>query len=441
MKKWIKFFGLSFFSHQRAREGAKHGYANVFLSFALALVLLWAAFVGSNMLPFGAHYGNSPDFMATVRSVFAVTDNSKGIKAEIADGTLFVKDENGKPHSGVLVNTFENDHHRESYSVNGFNIVVDTRPANSLAEVEAYCLSNDGNETKISYEEYLTLSQVARLNFDFKLRYTGDELKLGDESVLEYRAYLDTLNGEATEAAKQLDYDLSQSKITKEEYNRAVYELYFVNYYPAITGYEGVSAVPLLRNYYSHEYLSKGIKNYLFVFDDYMTGSFETSGGVGVMFHGFYSDLADGPLVKEGADEAEANMAADQFVKKSFYALLPLNLYAYGVNTVTLLPFLALMLLVAALLTYSILKLKGVESISSLGGMVKISGAFCWVCGGVAALVSLMASFFTGGGIISILPIVSFFVTLVARSLIFALQELGFYRKELEKQAVIQREE
>ena len=43
-------------------------------------------------------------------------------------------------------------------------------PADTFAEIEAYCVSNDGKNTVISYEDYLTLSEVARLNFDFKIR-------------------------------------------------------------------------------------------------------------------------------------------------------------------------------------------------------------------------------------------------------------------------------
>ena len=261
MKKWFRFFCLSFFSHRISKEGARRGYANAFLGFILALVFLWSGFVGADMLPFGVHYNNSPDFMATAHAVFANADTNKRIDAEIKNGVLKLKNHSGEYAEDLFVNTFERDADKQNYAINGYNIVVDSRPGDTLAEVEAYCVSNDGKNTVISYEEYLTLSDVAKLNFDFKLRYTGNALVLDDESVKDYRAYVDGLHEENKDKTEKLEKDLSENLITESEYNRAIYELYFASYYPQITEYEGASKVPLLRNYYQHQYISNGIKN------------------------------------------------------------------------------------------------------------------------------------------------------------------------------------
>jgi len=321
------------------------------------------------------------------------------------------------------VNTLESDSDKENYSVGNYNIIVDSRPADTLAEVEAYCVSNDGKSTEISYEEYLTLSEVARLNFDFKLRYTGEALMLDDEAVAGYREYLYGADDENRSKIEKLTNDLLENAITKSEYNRAIYELYFTNYYPDITEYESSSAVPLLRNYYYHQYISKGIKNYLFIFDDYMTGSFETRGGVDVTFYGFYTDLDDGVIVADGAKETEAKAAVDRFIKKSFNSSGILVAYTYFMNIVSLVPFIALMLMVATLLTYSVLKLRGVESVSTLGDMLKIVGSFVWFSGVISAVLTVIIMFFVNRGIISVLPLVLFFVALIIRSLVFAIKE------------------
>ena len=151
MKKWFQFFGLSFFSHKLAKEGKKRGYTNVFLGFILALLFLWAGFVGGDMLPFGTHYDHSPDFKATVRGVFANTDLTKRIDGEIENGVLKVRKPGGEFTQSLLVNTLESDADKESYGRNGYDLVIDTRPADTLAEVEAYCVSNDGKNTVISY--------------------------------------------------------------------------------------------------------------------------------------------------------------------------------------------------------------------------------------------------------------------------------------------------
>ena len=438
MKKWFRFFFLSFFSHKVSKESVRRGYGNVFLAFILALAFLWAGFTFGDMLPFGVHYANSPDFTESVYAVFA--DADKRIDAEIEKGDLKVKKQGGEYSDTLLINTFDSDSDRQMYSVNGYNIIVDSRPANTLAEIEAYCISNDGKETEISYEDYLTLSQVARLNFDFKLRYTGRALELDDETVNEYRAYVDGSSAENKAAAEKLASDLAGGLITKPEYNRGIYELYFTSYYPEISEYESSSKVPLLRNFYYHNYISKGESKFLFVFDDYMIGSFETDGGIELSFYGFYSNLKDGVLIADGSTEAEARDLADGFIKDAFRANWFLNAYAYVMTVISIAPFIALMLMVAALLCYSVLKLWGVESIASLGGMLKTVGSFVWFSGIASAMFSVILSFFVKRSLVNALPLVLFFVVLVVRSIIFVVKENKSYAKQLEQQEAEQTE-
>ena len=434
MKKWLRFFCCSFFSHKLSKEGAKRDYANTFLGFILALMLLWVGFIASNMLPFAAHYNSSPDFKATVRTLFANTDVSKRVGFEIQDGVLKVRGQDGEYTEALLINTFNNDSDKQNYSVNDYNVIVDLRPADALAEIEAYCVSNDGYSTLITYDEYLTLSDVARLNFDFYLSYTGNELVLNDESVEGYRAYVDGLSDENKAATEKLARSLAENTITRSEYNRAIYELYFENYYPEISEYESTSKVPLLRNYYYHKYIETGYDKYLFIFDDYLAASFETSKGIDVSFYGFYSDLENASLITDGASRGEMEKSADEFIKNSFKAIGIINVYTYAVNVISLVPFIVLMLLVVTLLAYSILKLRGIESISGFGAMFKIVGTFSHFSGVIVALLTVIISFFVTRSIISSLPLVLFFATLAIRSMIFVINESIMYMKQLEQQ-------
>lgn len=433
MIKWLKFFWLGFFSHKHSKLGGKRGYSNFLLAFILAIGLLWGGCVGTELVPFSAHYNNATDFKESIHLVFANADVNKRIDAEIENGVLKAKKHGGDYGNGLLINTFENEIDKQKYSVNGYHVVVDSRPADTLAEFEAYCVSIDGQDVKISYEEYLNLDVVLKMKFEFKLRYTGNSFELTDELVEEYKKYVDGLSVEKQLETTELKYELSQNTITKSEYNRAIYELYFENYYPEITEYESESKVPLLRNYYYHEYISKGISNYILIFDDYMAGSFETNGGIAVTFYGFYSDLENGALISDGATQNEANKEADNFIKKSFAAITPLILYAYVMNIVSMIPFIALMPMVVSLLAYSILKLRGVESISSFGSMFKIVGSFMWFSAAITAIVSIIASFFVPRNIIAILPLVVYFITLAIRSMVFAVKETKLY-KQLEQQ-------
>lgn len=434
MKKWLKFFFLGFFSHASSRDGLKRGYTTVFLSLVLSLVFIWSGFLFSFMLPFGAQYKASPDFRSTAYAVFANLDPEKRIDAKIENGTLLAKKHDGEYGGSLLINTLESESDKEIYSVNGYEVVLDTRSADTLAEIEAYCVSNDGKNTVITYEEYLTLSDVARLNFDFKLKYTGNALILNDETVEKYRAYLDGKGeGEKTQV-KNLSSELASGKITKDEYARAIYELYFKSYYPSIEAYEAASSVPLLRNYYYHNYINNGTKNYLFIFDDCLTGSYE-AGRRDVSFYGFYNKLENGDIVNEGLSGKEANLAIDKFIKSTYKANWGINAYACFINTVTVAPFLALMVFVATLLTYSILKLKGVKSVSSIGGALKIIGSFVWFSGVISCVLSVILSFIVGKSLINALPPVLFFLALLIRSIIFAIYENKLYLKESAQKA------
>ncbi len=434
MKKWFKFFFLGFFSHKTSKEGAKRGYSNFFLGLILAFVFLWMGFVGADMLPFSAHYNNSPDFEATVRLILANPDINKRIEVEIQENLLKAKKHGGEYVKGLIINTFENDIDKLNYSVNGYNVVVDSRPADTLAEFEAYCVSNDGRNLIISYEEYLSLSEVAKLNFDFKLEYTGNALELDDASVDSYRSYVDGTSDENKLATEDLANELAENKITKNEYNREIYELYFVNYYPAITEYEATSKVPLLRNFYYHKYIKEGVGKFLFVFDDYMAGSFETDSGINLSFYGFYSSLEDGILIAEDTKQAKANEIADSFIKKSYNSIAPLSLYAHAMNVFSLIPFIALMPMIVTLLGYSILKLRSIESISSLGAAFKIFGSYVWCSGAISAVLSVIIAFFVQPSILSVLPLVLFFVALVVRSIVFVVKESKLYITQSEQQ-------
>ena len=433
MKKWFKFFCLSFFSNKASKDGAKRGYTSFLLGLFLAFVLLWVAYVGSDVLPMNTHYNHSPDFKATAHALFSNQTLDKRISAEIKDGTLSARRSGEEQGCGVLVNTIDNEGDREIYSKGGYSVVVDLRPADALAEFEAYYVSNDGKDLTISYEEYLTLSEVARLNFDFKLRYTGCELVLSDEFIGSCKAYLYGLGGDEKLKSDGLAGRLSANEITKDEYNRALYELYFENYYPEITAYESTSKVPLLRNYYYHQYISQGIEKYLFIFDDYMTASFETKGGIDVSFYGFYDNMDDGALVTNGATGSEADEMTDDFMKDCIGSIAPLTAYAYAMNVFTLIPFIALMPFVVTLLAYSLMKLRGIGSVTSFGAAFKILGSYVWFSGVVSALLSVLLSFFLQPNIITSLPLVIFFVTLVVRSMIFALAESKAYLKRSEE--------
>ncbi len=434
MKKWFKFFCLSFFSNKISKEAEKRSYTSFFIGLILALVFLWLGFAGGDMLPFNAHYNRSPSFQATAHALLANVSAEKRITVEIQNNRLNAKKQGGEYGKELLVNTLENADDKQSYSVNGCEAVIDLRPADTLAEVEAYCVSNNGANLEITYQEYLALNEANKLNFDFKLKYTGKALELNGELVEGYKAYVEGLSEENKQATEKLASDFAESKITQAEYYRAIYELYFTNYYPSIKEYESSSKVPLLRNYYYHQYINKGISDYLFIFDDYLAGSFTTQKGIILSFYGFYSNVDNGILIAEGVEQAKANELVDKFIKSAYGSITSLSLYAHAMNTLSLAPFIALMPMVVTLLAYSLLKLRGVESINTLGSAFKIIGSYVWFSALISTVLTVIIAFFVQRSMINALPLVFFFITLAVRAIIFAVKESQAYIKRLEQQ-------
>lgn len=431
MKKWFQFFSLSFFSDKTSKDAMSRGYTNLFLGLVLAFALLWAGVVGGEMLPFGTHYAKAPDFVKTVHNVLANPDPTHRVEIAIQDGVLQAKKQGIDMGSAPLVSTLTSTRDAETYAVYGYEVVVDTRPADTLAEVEIYYLSNDGENLKITYEEYLSLSAVARRNFDFHMRYTGRALNLDEALVATCKQYLLALNDEMAQEVARLEDAFAGNTITRNERDRSLYELYFTNYYPDITTYEGTSKVPLLRNYYYHEYIESDKCKYLFIFDDCLAASFETTGEIRYAFYGLFSEMEDGALLRENYEASAACQAADAFIKAAFASMAPITCYAHAMNIFTFIPFIALMPLVVALLAYSLLKLRGVDSIQNFGSVAKIIGSYIWFSAVVAALLTVAVSFFVQPGVLTTLSMILFFVTLAVRSIIFAIDETRAYIQQL----------
>lgn len=179
------------------------------------------------------------------------------------------------------------------------------------------------------------------------------------------------------------------------------------------------------------------MEDYLFIFDDYLTASFETKGGIRVSFYGFYNEMENGSLIDESDSQVEKNEAVDRFIKKSISSILPLTMYAYAVNIFTLIPFIALMPLVVTLLAYSVLKLRGVDSISSFGAMFKILGSYVWFSSLVSAILTVILGFFVPRDAVTALPLVLFLITLAVRSVIFAIREANSYIKQLKQEETV----
>ena len=121
-------------------------------------------------------------------------------------------------------------------------------------------------------------------------------------------------------------------------------------------------------------------------------------------------------------------------------AMAPISIYTYAMNVLSLIPFIALMPMVVSLLAYSILRLSGMEFISSLGATFKIVGSYVWFSAAISAVGTVIASFFIRSQVLNALPLLLLFITLAVRSVIFAINEAKSYTKQSEEQETVETE-
>lgn len=409
MKSWLKFFGLSFFSDKISKQALKRGYSGFVLGMIFALVFLFCGVLAADILPFKTHYNGSEDFKTFVRGAF------ESVSLEVKSGRI---------SSPSVTDTFLNAGDAEKYCLNGYQLVIDTRPADALDDFQAYYLSNDGENQEITLEEYATLSDVAKRNFDFRIRYTPDELVLTDELTAEHEIYLAEKND-----AGYTELRNKQGELSRGEYQRQVYALFVKSYYPDLSAYESTGSVPLLRNYYYHNYADGDFDKYFMIFDDSCAGAFVTDGGLKVSFYGFYNGFPDGKI----SATAEA---ADAFVTKSFAATSQLSVYVYMMNILRLLPFIVLMPLVLALICFCVFRLMKAEWCKGFGGCVKIVGSYLLFGSFFAAVITFILGYFVPRGKLLLAAVITFFLILLIRTAVFIIYERLTLKKEDDKEEI-----
>lgn len=411
MVKWLKFIGLSFFSDKISKQAVKRGYLNLVFGLFFTLAFLFCGVLAADLLPFPTQYDNAEEFSSFVRNAFS-------------DESLNVTAENKKIRADRTVNSFSNEADA-AFRVNGYNFVADTRAADAFDDFEAYYLSNDGKEQTITIEEYASLSDVAKRGFDFKIRYTANELILTDELCSEHEEYLESVKNESyAELLKK------QGELSREEYRKQVYNLYVKAYYPDLSAYESTGSAPLLRNYYYHNYLYDGAEKYLFIFDDSCVGSFKTDSGLKVTFYGFYKNFADGETF------STADMA-DSFIKNAFRATAPLSVYVYFMNLIRLLPFVILMPAALALLAFCVLKISRSEACNTFGGCLKIIGSYLLVGSFISALITFVCGYFLPRNTLIVAGLLTLFITLLIRTaVLLAVEVIAVKRVKPEPQNI-----
>ena len=410
VRKWLSCFGLGFWSWKKTGEAGRRGYGNLFFSFLLALVLLVMGVFAADLVPFRVHYRNAGTYRAFIADALTPTEDSP-LVLTLSEGRLSAMW--GADGEIALIDSVSDSVQAERYGANGYHLVIDTRPADALDDFEAYYLANDGTGQEISVEEYETLSEVARRNFDFKIRYTGRELILTEELVLAYETYL-----AGQESALSALNEIRSARDTDGEdaYRRKVYTLYVKTRYPSMTTYETNSEVPLLRNYYMYDYVNSGrVTHYLFLFCDAVIGAFATDGGHEVNYYGFYPERT-GDVIPKSTANADARSLSVAFVEECFYEATPFYLYLWVTGFMQLLLYLMLLPLVVGLLFFCLVRLLRVDPQRSFGVCQRQTGIWLWQAAFLTGCAVFALGFLVPRRLLQPLTLLIFFCVLLVRA-------------------------
>lgn len=388
---WLKYVWVGFFDHAAVKEGKRFGLGTTLVSFLLGLAFLFFGLVWGDILPFGVHYDGAENYRSGLCEI--LTENQ--------DLLLAIKD--GRLTAEGSLNTFLSHSGKRNC-----NVVVDTRSEDAFDEFEAYCVNEAGKE--ISYEEYLALPDKQRADFEFAIRYTDRELVLTDEKVEGFRTFLEGI--EEYEELKS-----NSQGYTKEQLDGEIYRLYVKNYYPDISKYETSSDVPLLRNYYYHEWIGKGAENYLMLFGDMCVGSFKTDGGINVFYYGFYSGLSNGRVLDGSA------ASVDSFIKTVFNGGNDLTYYVYFMNLFQVLPYLFFIPFVLGLVAYCTMKLNVKDRAYKYIDYVKIVADFIPISALIAGGFTLICGFVAGRESLFLCALTAYVIVLAIRTSVFLIME------------------
>lgn len=412
IKRWFKTYGLGFFSDKIAKDAPKFGFTGVFLSLLLSFLFILFGYFGSDVAPFSTHYDKAGSYKEFIHAAF-----DSGIDLTI---------ENHTGVSGKIINTYTSEEDAAAYKKNGYNLIVDTRPADTLIEFEEVAIRDGNGENKISYEEYLALDKQAQKDYKLAVGFSGKLLEITPEMTAKHTAYMeqvsDQTSGRYSKDGAQDFGKLKENKAnySEEEYSKELYYLYVKYYYTNVGSVYGSAKAPVLRDYYYANFITKGNAYYFYVFDDMCAGSFETDNGIPVVFGGFFNKCADGKVTD-----------IDALITDTYYDTAGNTFVSYFVSMMSQLPMLIFIPLILGLLLWGIGKAVKDGFEKSFAGCYKIVNVFVWASALITSLIVFICGFITSARLLfSFIPVI-FGGVLLIRIVIYCALSAVNNRKQL----------
>ncbi len=399
MKKWLKFFGLSFFLNKQAGKAPKFGFGSVLLAILLSMIFFLFGYYASDVVPFGTNYDHAEEYKQFIQAAFR-----NDIHIRIQDQKAIVNKQ---------INTYTVESDKTSYAKGNYNLIVDTRSSDMLIRFDQVATKGD---KKISYEEYRKLNDEAKKEYTLKVEYSDEEMIVTSDTAKLYNAYLEKISTETdedynAEAANEFgELKSKQGEYSAEEYDKEQYYLYIKYYYTSVkSSYPGAKA-PVLRDYYYNDYIIAEKAYYFYVFDNLCAGSFQTDSGTPIVFGGYYTKCSNGEITD-----------IDSFIKQVYYDTAGYTLGSYIISTIALFSTLAVAPLLIALIMWGTGKFIKESWEKTFIGCYKIVASFIWFSAFLISVALFIGGWFASARALYKLIPITLTAILVIRTALFCI--------------------
>lgn len=426
---WLKYFFGSFFLHKYASESEERGFGGPLLGLLLAMAMIFAGLFGGSVAAFPSYYENSEEYTQFLYNAFAQSGEDR-LNIKIENGVARAGKFGGEYGAGLVANTFTSEADRDKYSVNGYQLVIDTRDSKTNYN-DFKCEYKKGDVT-LTHDEYLTLKDEEKKNYTVYMEYTADALVLDAEKVKGYTDWL--LGCGNAEAKKECEALLTGGVAPQSNYN-AVYELYFKYCYPELAGAETFGKAPTMRTYYVNTYMQTGedgklaCDKYLIVLSDIAFSYFYSGDGIFRGVSGFLSSFGDISVTQSAGAEAAKSEVDGFFIEfnKASAGMLSVN---YLINMIMVLLYTVIAWAVIGAIGWALGAASKCPPLKNFTVNLKSSGSFMLVSGLLAFAFTFGMSFVLSGAGTYFWGLVFFIGVLGLRSLAHMAITLARYKKE-----------
>lgn len=444
MIKWLKFTFGSYFSNKLSKEAKSRSLWNFLFALFFSYIITLSFIVLSFSVSFPTHYNNADNFKEVTNNIFAHSDSTRVVNLKInnpnsdtsAKAIAYMGDDESKL---AYINTFDNIDHFNTYSLHGYNIIIDTRDsATSFVEFEVSYVNIDDKTLTVTADGFRELNSTDKQKYTADLKLTDDVITLTDELTTANKTWLGEYFAKLTDEQKNgntlfEEYERIKENGSKEE----IYSLYTRVYY-------SINQAPNIVSYYQNTYAvmnddgSLKYNNYFIITDIWSLVSFTTNNGVNCTYDGFYHQLDNGFAIHTPQTNSKEIISAnvDKLILSIYNSASGFKTINYAVSLFRFMPFVLISLVVIPLFTFGICKIKKHSYADRFVDSFKITSSHYIMSSILAGIVALIASFFVGNSTVFMIGAWGSLLLVVLRQFIFVIVEEVYLGKHPEENVI-----